>query len=482
MSSATPLLDSFRWASLKRQANYNLFRADTATYLLAPTRLQLATCLFVACFPFVGFMLVDLQPIGIPFGITPNYIAGPLLVFFWLTRSRKLYPGVYNPISSIAWIYIAITFLSVLQSAWIPVGASDFTDKKPWTFSFTQSIYVLWVLVVFLVLCQVFSSFPSLRIKALRCHVFTGCFVALWGIYQALANFMGWTYLTVFNNSPYRAELYEGTWMGLKRINSVLLEPSDLGLYLMTVIPLLIVQFKGEEKIVNNTTRIVALILCVTALFLSTSFSVYLTFALFLFLFLLTEQRWKNTRVILNLAAIFLCFSAAAAMFAYFGGRYSLEQAMLERATSSSGEADPSTLERASTAAAALQTFADHPLIGVGEANSAFYYDQYSSMPISGDTPRVDSLLPRILAEHGLLGAALFLWLLSKIFWPYGREQQIQPSLLRSMLKLAVVVCFFDLFTSFFEIEHFHVWFLAALLFALSSRVVPAASTSESGA
>lgn len=472
MSSATPLLDSFRWAHRKRQINLDSLRADGVVYSEAPTSIQVALCLFVASFPFVGFMLIDLQPIGIPFGVTPNYIAGPLLVLFWLARDRKLYPGVHNPLAKFCWIYVAITFLSVLQSAEIPAGASDFTDKKPWVFSFTQSIYVCWVLAVFLVLCQVFSVFPSLRTKALRWHVFTGCFVSLWGIYQALANFLGWNYLTIFNNSPYRAELYEGTWMGLKRINSVLVEPSDLGLYLMTVIPILIVQFQGQEKIVGNGTRIFALILCVTALFLSTSFSVYLTFALFLLLFLFTEKRWKNTRIILNLAAIFLCFAAAAAMFSYFGGKYSLQEAMLDRATSPSGEADPSTLERVSTATAALQTFADHPLIGVGEANFAFYYDQYSSMPISGDTPRVDSLLPRILAEHGLLGATLFLWLVYRIFWPYGRAEKPRRSLLRSMLALAVLVCFFDLFTSFFEIEHFHVWFLAALLFALSIRGV----------
>jgi hypothetical protein len=204
-------------------------------------------------------------------------------------------------------------------------------------------------------------------------------------------------------------------------------------------------------------------------LFLSTSFSGYLTFVFLLFLLLASRRIRRNKRLLLTVGAIIVfAFVSAAAFFASAGGQYSLQEAMVERAASASSNPDDSTLGRMSAAIAGIQMFLDHPLVGVGEGNSGFHYDEYTSVWSPDALPRINSLLPRMLAEHGLVGGGLFLLLLYKIFRPRGGRQMAQSDF-RFALKLTVVTCFFNLFTSCFDMERFYVWLITAIFFAVNN-------------
>jgi hypothetical protein len=471
VSSATPILDLFRrrkWEQKTREAAVPAYGG--AVEQAAPAGIRIALFLFIVAFPLSGFMVIDLGIIGIPFGVTLNYIAGPLLVLLWLTRNRRLYPALPNPLTPVILLYITMAFLSVFLSASIPPNAADFADKKPYVFSFTQSLYLCFDLVTALTLTQVFSAFPSLQMPALRLHIYTVCFVCVWGVYQWLAYFFGWEYVTFFNNNPYRSELYDQNSMGLKRVSSVLHEPSDLGLYLLTAIPLLILPLCERHEIVRGRARILVLALCLITLFMSTSFSGYLAFVFFVWLLFVSKQFWRNKRLVLKTGVIvFIGFAVAATFFSFSGGQYSLQEAMVERAASSSDHPDDSTFGRVTAAVAAMEMFVDHPLVGVGEGNSGFHYDEYTSVWVADALPRVDALLPKILAEHGLIGGGLFLLLLYRVFRPRGNGQP-DPSDFRFVLKLAVMTCFFDLFTSCYDMERFHVWLITAIFFAVNNN------------
>ncbi len=422
---------------------------------------------YVATLPLTGFMLLDIKSIA--FGLSPNYLFSGLIMLLWFSwRERRGAMPAVVPAS----LYASLVFLSVLQSAAIPPGASDFADKRPWSFGFTQSLYVGWTLLFFLILANIFSCYPQLRRRVLRWHIITGCAACCWGIYQWVAFFFNWKYIAFFNNNPYRANLYEQTFMGLKRVNSTMLEPSEFGLYLLTIVPLLYLQTARDEQPVSNRFRIVALILCTTTLFLTTSLSAYFSFFVFLGIFLMTGKRWRSRRVVLGVAATLICFLLAGAVFNLAGG--GLREAMLERLTSASDNPDYSTLERTNAALAALRMFAAHPAIGVGEGNFGFFYDQFTNDYNTNPLPRIYSFLPRVLAEHGLLGALLFGSFLYRIFRP-KRFRPSARSVLYALLCFTMMASLIDTFIAMAEIDHFSMWLIAAVLAttAASTATVP---------
>ncbi len=453
MSTASaPLLVA--WRRQRASAPLN----GAADVLPPPRFLSFFILVYVISFPLTGFMLLDLA--SIRFGVTLSYVAMGFLFGVWpILRRRELLNSASQVRTSIA-LYVALVLLSVLQSFAIPTGAGAFSDKRPGVYSFTQGLYVTWALLGFAVLVEIFTQYPALRLRAMRWHVGVACFVCLWGYYQWLANFFGWTYITVFNNNIYRSELYEQSVLGLKRINSTLNEPSDYGLYLLTVIPLLLVAGKDNESFLGGKVRLIALLLSMTGLFISTSLSAYLVLFTTLLLFLATGGRWRRMRTVLTFVGVFVCFAAAAAFFSTAGGRYSLREVMLQRMT----DPDNSVLERTNSAIAAVRMFAGHPLLGVGEGNFGFYYDQYSSDYNSepGGLPRVYSLLPRVLAEHGVVGLVLLL----NIFYCVIQSgwRQYSRSSLQQAILLAMLAGVIDMFMTFSEIEHFYIWFIVALV------------------
>ncbi len=426
----------------------------------APTpsaALRVVLWFYVVTFPLTGFMLLDFKSIS--FGLDPGYLFSFLLMLIWFSwRERKAMVPAFWP----AVLYGLMTFFSVVQSAAIPPDAADFADRSRWSFSFTQSLYVGWTLLIFLILANIFITYPQLRRRVLRWHIMAACVACCWGIYQWLAFYFGWQYITFFNNNPYRYNLFDQTFLGVRRVNSTMLEPSEFGLYLLTVVPLLYVQPRKEEEILANGFRIFALILTTTTLFLTTSMSGYVSFFIFLLMFVATGNRWRNRRVSVAIVATILCFALAAAVFASAGG--ALREAMVERIVSSSDNPDLSTLERQNAAFVGLSMFRANPIFGVGEGNYGFFYDQFTDAYNTNALPRVYSLLSRILAEHGLIGGFLFAFLLYRIFRPQGLRSPPPNSVVYTLLCFALIASLVDTFAAMADMCHFYMWMIAALL------------------
>jgi hypothetical protein len=422
---------------------------------------------YVAAFPLTGFMLIDLSSIG--FGLAPSYPIMAALMMAWFAQPGHIKKRLLRACWA-ALAFLALAIMSILQSAAIPPGAADFADKSPWVYSFTQCIYLTWAIAGFVVLCQLFSAYPSLRSRVLRWHVIVACFACFWGLYQWVAYFFDWPYITWFNNSPYRANLFDQTFMGLKRVNSTMLEPSEFALYLLSVIPLLFLPVSDCQRFISNRFRIAALILTTTLFFMTTSLSGYFCFVAFLVVFLATGRRWKDKRLIFAVGACFACFVLAAAVFTMAGSDNSLRQVMIERAAGAGDSPDSSVLERAESVIAGIAMFWANPIIGVGEGNFGFFYDQFSNAQNINALPRVYALLPRILAEHGVVGLVMFSLILYNMF--KNRRPQTSATM-QLLLKFAIATCFLDMFISMAEMDHLFVWVLGAILASLNEPAIP---------
>lgn len=434
------------------------------TYLL-----KLALVLFVIAIPFKAASLREIARFD--FGLVPVY-AGLFIftlaaAYFWLEKKLKLqWPKPLRYTAGFALLVV----LSILQSALVPPQVATLSDRRVWWFSITQSAYVLAAAFSMILVYQVFVSYPDMVWTAMRVHFAISIFVCCWGLFQFVSYYRGWYYPLYFNNNPHYAQLYMGMLGSFKRVNSTAPEPSMLAIYLLSVVPIAFYSVMKQVRILSAGLDKLVLVLNTLVLLMTVSLTGFLGIILIALLLAKLGQVSKVLGGALA-AGILMLVVLLLSSFSKDIDSYVRSAGVVERFYNISAGDDLSIQDRSEGTAMGLTMFFHNPIIGVGEGNSVFYYYWYSSRRISalGLRPRINGVGPRVLAEHGLIGAflllafVLFTWRCKS---PPSAPRRIR--LLQESLRVSFLVTFLVMITSMGEITHYEFWFVGAAALALS--------------
>ena len=440
---------------------------------VAPTRrrppaiLALSIGLFVLAIPFKAMSVFDLEALS--FGVAPVYIAFFILsIAYSLTYlGRRLRLAMPRPLVYLI-AFGLFSVASIVQSARVPPDYLHLSIKVPFVFGATQAMYILASVLAVFILFEVFVSFPNLVRTALRAHFMSALFVSLWGLYQFAAYYGNWPYPLIFNNNEYYSQLYMQMMGPLKRVNSTALEPSMLAIYLCSVLPISLYSVVFRLKVLSRLLDFIVLSVVSLVLLLTTALTAFLGLAVFVAIVGI-KGRLARLPTILVLGVISGTFILILNTWSREIERFSALEPIVERFSSVQMHEDFSTTDRWNSIVVASAMFVDHPIVGVGVGNSAFYYYFYAERKTYGFYPRIHAYGARIASELGLVGMVLvgvFIYLV--IGSRPSKELDKSEHILWESLLVAFLTCFILLMTTQGDINHYEVWYLCSSVLALS--------------
>lgn len=358
--------------------------------------------LFVLSIPFSGTVVANV-------GSGDNASGVQLWLFFgatWLLRelfcarrgldvrlNRKL---IVPYMALLLFVVVAAASLAVpaYTSGTIQIESPLLLDytTTPLVLSLKQLTALLYIVFGALIAVAVAAKNrqPVQQLETGRIYLGVTCFVCLLGLLQFLCYLAGIPYPgAIFNNSA----LYSvgGTSIFLHdlapaRVYSVATEPSILGQFLITALPLTIPSLMGQGYLFSRRKDRSAFILIVLTLFLTgsaTALAGIIATAAIFGLLSAAQKKGKRARAVVNwMAAFLLAFLSSLVLYFWFSGfRALVNSVVLSKASSYSG------LERWKTISVAAADFAGHPLLGLGWGSVTSH-----------------DLIMRILANTGLAG------------------------------------------------------------------------------
>jgi hypothetical protein len=438
-------------------------RSGDLGFRRTPPYLTAAFALFVFSVPFKAMALHDFKEIK--FGLPPVYVTLPLLILAAaLSKPKLVWP---KPIRYLIGFGL-LTVSSILQCMSVRRDFIHLSDRKLWSFSATQSAYVVATVIATIVVFQCVASYPNLLRTALRAQTLAVIFACLWGLYQFFGYMFGWEYPLVFNNNLYYAQLYYQTLGAFNRISSIAMEPSMFAIYLATVLPIYVYCCLYSLRIFSRVLDTLVLLLCGITLFLTLSNTAILGIITLSLLMI-----GRKTKSWFHLAAILITVSLlGCAVLLYFSpnvARLTEGSALLDRLANVIQGTDASANDRYNSMVMGARVFIEHPILGVGEGNAGYYLFSYDTRLPIGMQPRVLSLAVRTLAEHGLVGVFLlgsFLILTIRHRRPDSLSKQVKLAV--EALRLSVIVSFFLMIASMTEFAHYEAWTASALLLGVT--------------
>jgi hypothetical protein len=435
-----------------------------------PYLIKVALALFVIAIPFKAASLREIARFD--FGLVPVYPGLLILTlaaaYFWLEKKLKLH--FPKPLRYLAGFALLVV-LSILQSALVPPQVATLSDRRVWWFSITQSAYVLAAALSLILLFHVFVSYPDMVWTAMRVHFAISIFVCCWGLFQFVSYYRGWYYPLFFNNNPHYAQLYMEMLGSFKRVNSTATEPSMLAIYLLSILPVAFYSVTKQIRILSAGLDTLVLVLNTLVLLMTVSLTGFLGIVLIALVLARLGQVSKALGGALAVGILALVIVLLSS-FSKDIDSYVRSAGVVERFYNISAGDDLSIQDRSQGVAMGLTMFLHSPIIGVGEGNSVFYYYWYSDRRIStlGLRPRISAVGPRVLAEHGLIGAfllfgfVLFTWRCKS---PPSAPRRIR--FLQESLRVSFLVMFLVMITSMGEITHYEFWLVGAAALALST-------------
>jgi O-Antigen ligase len=274
------------------------------------------------------------------------------------------------------------------------LGDNTETPLRFTSHNFTQLLYLAFGLLI--AICVAHRNLrEDYRRETERILLYSGIFVALWGLFQFFCNITGFTYPDfIFNNSnsPYaKGFLQTLDNTELTRISSVCLEPSVFALSLVSLLPLTFPAWLRKGAVISITVDRLSSVLFIVALLLSTSSTAYLALVLAFLLLGMVLMRTKSISraqsVGLVVAAGVLGAGAVAVLFATVSSMSDIVAAALLSKGSSA-----SALERMMTIQNAFGYFQRYPVLGVGWGSATSH-----------------DLIVLLLSNVGIIGAIAFL-------------------------------------------------------------------------
>ncbi len=205
--------------------------------------------------------------------------------------------------------------------------------------------------------------------------------------------------------------------------------PNVLAGYLLIVLIFALVTFKRSKSTKNKALKVVALIICSIAMFLSMSRIAILLWVIIVGYFLIKKTKQKAYTLIALAISILILLSPAGSRFTKIT------------------QADEAITQRAVLIESSFKMIGKNPLLGMGLGN---FLPTLATIqkPLSASTylQPVHNIFLLVATETGLIGLSVFLWFLWKTFKAANGKWQMASG---------ISVCFFAiLITGFFD----HYW------------------------
>jgi O-antigen ligase len=314
-----------------------------------------------------------------------------------------------------------------LYLAWIGISVAWTVDVR------TAALDVLGVYVPFAILALSIARLPWDR---LRLRLLYGELVAM-ALFLAGVGFYQYDTRHIFENPKLNVG---NSYAALFRVNSVFYDPSVYGRFLVVaLVPTAVLIVRGKSL----RAGLAALAFAVVAWFgLLVSFSQSSFSALFVAVFCLCAYVWRWKAVVALVVAVFVLVAGAVAE----------PQLMHSLRHHGISELNKLTSGRGSLIYNGLRIAKRHPVVGVGLGSFSKSYSKLTHRHIkqsaSHNTPVT------VVAEGGVIGLALFLWLV--IAFGLSALRRIPPTLagdlaLAAGLVLVAIFAHSNAYNDFFE-------------------------------
>jgi hypothetical protein len=366
--------------------------------------------------PFSATSVVNFTATSPPVGFQVGMFLGILFIakvtfFAILNENWSIKRTLMLPLSCI-WGFCLVAAISM----WVPMYVDgrfmlrpillfgdEYAPLKFDTGNISQFIYLVYgALLATVVAAKIKTNFELTAV--LKIIVLSICFISVWGLMQFVFNITGITYPEfIFNNSasPY-AQGFESSLGGtdavgilaLVRVSSVTNEPSNLALYLVAGISIILEFILFKQSLLSKKIDILMLILMFICLILSLSssgiFSLLVMIFTITFIYAIVNRKkaiYLFTTSILIMGLIIITLILDAVDFGLYG-------VIAEKMLSYSG------MERANNITNAWGYFLEFPLLGVGWRKAT-----------SPD------LFVNLLANTGAIGLLCFVGLLAVVLY-----------------------------------------------------------------
>lgn len=149
----------------------------------------------------------------------------------------------------------------------------------------TQPIYLLFMVVFSIVLCIRLKDKVEIK-KVMKIFIISTIFALIWGLVQFCIYYLGIEYpANLFNNNIAARQLYFQMVYGIKRVNSIALEPSTFALNILHLLPLILTLWLANIKVAKTRIKseiiiVMIIILALMVGILTTSSTAYIGIAL----------------------------------------------------------------------------------------------------------------------------------------------------------------------------------------------------------
>lgn len=400
-------------------------------------------------------------------------------------RFRITYPPITQTVL-LLWVFIAWGFISSLLNFESIVSSNFKYTSGIVRFIRQYLVLVFFGIMVLGYLYSVFSRYPLQRIIFLIRKVLSYSFiiVCIYALFEILILvFEQKEFLPVLNSFNYFPFTEVRLDNNFKRISSVTFEPPFLAIYLITIAGWMFSYIVTEKSLLKFIPA--ALVLVLTYFSGSrTALVVILLQLLVLLWYLFKSNRYRKYFVYFSLALILGLTSVTVIskgdVFLKIGEK--VESLDIRKSLTTS----VSNKSRFGMQYANFQVFKEHPFIGVGFGQQAYYsryhYPEWATKDNyefelfylneeNSSFPPGYNIYIRILAEMGVIGFIIFVLLLLQIFFEI-RKLNGSPDKEYKILGLILMVSFVGYIVNWLQVDTFRVtgfWVILALLLIINS-------------
>lgn len=299
--------------------------------------------------------------------------------------------------------------------------------------------------------------------------LYSGIFIACWGLFQFACNVTGLPYPDfLLNNSGSAAGkgfMQSISEIGVHRISSATVEPSVLAQALLTLLPLTLPAWRRRGFVFSRRRDRLVAVLFIIVLVLSTSSTAYIGFAILALTYVVYSVRtgsFSKTKAFFVFALIGTLATAlvGVAFVSIPVVSEVVNSVLLSKASSGSG------IERAMTIVYAFGYFQKYPILGIGWGSATSH-----------------DVVVFLLSNVGIIGTVIFFCMIFSIVFPNWKKisSRNSPLELSREAWLMSLICFvLTSIPSGFPLVFGNFWIILGMAMATACKVSTAQDRSAS--
>jgi hypothetical protein len=329
----------------------------------------------------------------------------------------------------------------------------------------TQLLYLIFGGIIAICVAHVNLNDEN-REETERILLYSGIFIACWGILQFVCNVTGLPYPdSLLNNSGSGSGkgFMETLDIGIHRVSSAAVEPSILAQALLTLLPLTLPAWRKRGFVFSRRRDRMVTILFIIVLVLSTSSIAYLGLVIMALTYVLYSVRtgsfskMKATFVFALIGILAMAVITVAFISVPFVSQL-VDTVLLSKASSGSG------LERAMTVSLAFGYFQQYPILGIGWGSATSH-----------------DLIVKLLSNVGIVGTILFFGLMFSIVrsnWKKISSRNSPLDLSREVWMMSLVCFVLTSILIEFPLVFGNFWLIIGMSMATACRSATAGNVS----